>query len=83
MITMEEMRLQREQTHIQAPVHAAKAQKHPETQTIWLVAAWNVQGYWKIHRDSNQDEYKTMEAAEEASAKLGPVSTGLRQAREN
>ena len=57
---------------MQAESFAAKLLPVAEPATIYLVAAWNAQnGYWKIFRESNHQEYTTVEAAESAAAKLG------------
>ena len=41
-------------------------------QNIYLVAAFNLQrGYWKIHRDSHLEEYRSFEQASDAANTLG------------
>ena len=47
----------------------------PKPATIYLVAAYRATelgGYWKVHRETNDDEHKSREAAVSAARKLAP-----------
>jgi hypothetical protein len=37
---------------------------------VYLVAAWNVAGYWKIHRETASEEFATQDAARDYAAGL-------------
>ncbi len=43
----------------------------PGEVVIYLVAAFNVGGYWKIHRTSGSQEFQSQEKAEQFAATLG------------
>ena len=46
------------------------AGKQPTRREVWLVAAWNSDGYWSIRRETHYQEYDSQEKAEAAAKDL-------------
>ena len=67
-------------TEAKAKAAASSKKAKAQAKTVYLVAAWfgrlgSPKGYWKIFRETHNDDYLTIEAAQYAATRLSRVWT--------
>lgn len=63
----------RNQPKLEKSAKPRKAVAPVKPTTMYLVAAWHRDGYWKVHRETNLDEFFDRDAAERFASSLSSV----------